>query len=390
MPGVFTTASQASRAARPPSAVTSTWWPSTGSEGRSSTRTGSAPRAASLRRLARPSRPRPQIPTRAPAKSDQESLGRLIGIPVWYEIPADGPQHGFGLGRRRRVRPARDLGGEPGQQTIARAVLAAGGQQHRGPALGDLADALERLGARAEQRPELAGHGRILERLAGHGEDLPQRLRRKERREDQVDESALVTVAAPVGESPGPFGIKGLVATAERGEVRSELCKLLPYPQLGAVPEPGEVLRALGGREDVAEGRFELLALGPLVVDRATLVLQGRDGRRPFVGHHHRVAVLEHRGQHGDGGQDAGDGDVTVAEAELGGAEELGVDLAFGPDDGEAGDRGGFLDRVEAVTRAADDEQGDVGALAHLLHGDDRVDPAAERDEGAHPGPGGN
>src|SRR5690242_9486853 len=321
MPGVFTTASQASRAARPPSAVTSTWWPSTGSAGRSSTRTGSAPRVASLRRLACPSRPRPQMPTRAPAKSDQESLGRLIGIPVWYEIPADGPQHGFGLGRRRRVGPARHLGGQPGQQAVARAVLAPGGQQHRGPALGDLADALERLGARAEQRPELAGHGRILERLAGHGEDLPQRLRRKERREDQVDESALVTLTAPVGESPGPFGIKGLVATAERGEVRSELCKLLPYPELGAVPEPGEVLgeRAVAGREQLAEGGLELLALGILVVDRATLVLQGRDGRRPLVGHHHRVPVLEHRGQDGDRGQDAGHGDVAVAEAEFGG-----------------------------------------------------------------------
>src|SRR5690349_12078332 len=270
MPGVFTTASQASRAARPPSAVTSTWWPSTGSAGRSSTRTGSAPRVASLRRLACPSRPRPQMPTRAPAKSDHESLGRLIGVPVWYEIPADGPQHGFGLGRRRRVGPARHLGGQPGQQAVARAVGAARGQQHRGPALGDLADALERLGARAEQRPELAGQRRVLERLAGHREDPPQRLSRKERREDQVDESALVTLTAPVGESPRPFGIKSLVAAAEGAEVRSELCKLLSHPQLGAVPEPGEILReirvrAVGGREDAAEGGLELLALGVLV-----------------------------------------------------------------------------------------------------------------------------
>src|SRR5579859_4842812 len=171
MPGVFTTASQPARAASPPPAVTSTGWPSTGAAGRSSTRTGSAPRVASLRRLAWPSRPRPQIPTRAPARSDQESLGRLIGVLVRDEIAADRPQHGFGLRRRRRVRPARHLGGQRGQQSVARPVRPPRGQQDRGPALGDLADALERLGARAEQRPELAAQGGVPERLAGRRED---------------------------------------------------------------------------------------------------------------------------------------------------------------------------------------------------------------------------
>src|SRR5581483_11833933 len=73
---------------------------------------------------------------------------------------------------------------------------------------------------------------------------------------------------------------------------------------------------------------------------------------------------------------------------ELGGAEELGIDPAFGPDDFEPGDGGGFLDRVEAVAGTADHEQGDVGALTYLFDGDDRVDPAAERDQGARPGGG--
>jgi hypothetical protein len=319
---------------------------------------------ASLRRLAWPSRPRPQIPTRAPA------------VLVRYEIPADGPQHGFDLRRRRRVRPARHLGGERGQQAVARPVRPPRGQQDRGPALGDLADALERLGAGAEQRPELAGQAGVPERLTGHREDLPERVSRQERREDQVDESALVTFTAPVGESPGPFGIKGFVAAAERGVVRGELGELLAHPQLGAVPEPGEVLgqirvRARARGEHAAEGRLEFLALGVLVVDRAALVLQGRDGGRPLVGHHHRVPVLEHRGQYRDGGQDAGYGDVAVAEAELGGAEELGVDLAFGADDFEPGDRGGLLDRVEAVAGPAHHEQRHVRVVPHLLDGDD-------------------
>src|SRR3954454_7837122 len=230
MPGVFTTASQPARAARPPAPVTSTGWPSTGPDGRSSTRTGSAPRVASLRRLAWPSRPRPQIPTRAPARSDQESLGRLIGVLVRYEIPADGPQHGFDLRRRRRVRPARHLSGQRAQQAVARPVRPPGGQQDRGPAFGDLADALERLGAGAEQRPELAGQGRIPERLAGHREDPPERVSRQERREDQVDENAFVTFTAPVGESPRPFGVKSFVAAAEGGGLRGERGDPLPHP----------------------------------------------------------------------------------------------------------------------------------------------------------------
>ena len=73
-----------------------------------------------------------------------------------------GSQHGGGLRLRRRVRPAGHLGREFLQQAGVRSVVAPRGQQDRGPALGDLADALERLGARAEQRPELgrAARGR--------------------------------------------------------------------------------------------------------------------------------------------------------------------------------------------------------------------------------------
>jgi hypothetical protein len=161
-----------------------------------------------LRRLAWPSRPRPQTPTRAPDRSDQESFSR-------DEVLADRPQHGGGVRRGRRVRPPGDLGSQFPQQAGAGPVIAPRGQQHRGPALADLADALERLGARAEQGPELAGQPRIVERLTGYREDPPQRRGRQERREDQVDEAALVALPAPVVEPSGPFGIKSLVAAAE-------------------------------------------------------------------------------------------------------------------------------------------------------------------------------
>ena len=69
------------------------------------------------------------------------------------------------------------------------------------------------------------------------------------------------------------------------------------------------------------------------MVDRASVELQGRDGRRPFVGHDDGVPVLEHRGQHGDRGQDPGHRHVPVEEAEFGRAQQLRVDLALGADD---------------------------------------------------------
>ena len=255
------------------------------------------------------------------------------------------------------------------------------GQQHRGAALGDLADALERLGARAEQRPELGGQPRIVERLPGHREDPPQRLVWQERREDQVDEAALVALPAPMVEPSRPFGIKSLVAAPERAVVRLERRELLPHPEFGAVPEPGEIPgeRRRASCQHVPEGRLERLALGELVVDRASLVFERRDGRRPLIRHHHRVPVLQHRGQHRDRRQDPGHRHVPVEEAEFGRAQQLRVDLPFRADHREPGHRGRLLDRVEPVGGPAHHEQRRVRQPADSLHRDDRVDPAAER-----------
>ncbi len=123
------------------------------------------------------------------------------------------------------------------------AVVPARGQQDRGPALADLADALERLGARAEQRPELPGQRRIIERFPGYREYPPQRPGRQERREDQVDETALVALAAPVIKSTGLVTVKSLITTTERTVVLLKRREFLPDPELGPVSQPGKVLR---------------------------------------------------------------------------------------------------------------------------------------------------
>src|ERR1700677_4534365 len=94
-----------------------------------------------------------------------------------------------------------------------------GGEQHRGPALVHLTHALERLGASAEQSAELPAQLRMPQRLALDGENLAKCLRRKERRQDQVDETALVALAAPVRQTAGRIRIEGLITTTERAVV---------------------------------------------------------------------------------------------------------------------------------------------------------------------------
>ena len=167
--------------------------------------------------------------------------------------------------------------------------------------------------------------------------------------------------------------------------IRAERRELLSDPQLGPVPQPGEVLRqrGLGSGEHAAEGRLEAGTLGVLVVHRTALVLERRDGRRPLVGHDDRVPVVEHRGHDRDRGQDPGHRDVPVEEAELGGAQQLRIDLPLGPHHRQPGDRGRLLDRREPVGRPADHEQRGIGQPPDPLHHHDRVDPAAERDERA-------
>src|SRR4051794_16700670 len=102
MPGDLMTTSQAASRSRPPSTVATT----SAVAGLSSTRTaGATPSVASLRKLAWPSTPRPQTPTRRPARSDQEIVG---GIRRFDEVAAE-PVHQ--RARRRRLTRLQHLGG---------------------------------------------------------------------------------------------------------------------------------------------------------------------------------------------------------------------------------------------------------------------------------------
>src|SRR5207302_1351015 len=117
------------------------------------------------------------------------------------------------------------------------------GEQDGGAAFGDLADALERLGARAEQRAELWGELCLPERFTGHGEDLAQGVGWQERREDEVDEAAFIALAAPVVQSATAVTVKSLIATTERTVVFLQLREFAPYPELRPIAQPREILR---------------------------------------------------------------------------------------------------------------------------------------------------
>src|SRR6185437_14823515 len=186
MPGDFTTTSQCLSAASPLLAVANTWRPSTSpGGGRSSTSTGSTPSVRSRARLATPSTPRPQTPTRAPRRSDQQILGRIA---VRDEVVADRPEQLGGIGQ---VGQAGELGGKLLQQAGAGAVRPPRREQHGSAALADLADALPGLGV--GQRPgqgaepggkRLGGIG-VGQRL-GAAEDGAELSGGQERGEDQV------------------------------------------------------------------------------------------------------------------------------------------------------------------------------------------------------------
>ena len=245
--------------------------------------------------------------------------------------------HGLDLGLGGRVGPAVYLGRQLLQERGAGPVGPAGGEHDRGAALVDLADALERLGARAKQRLELGRELRVAERLAAAAvgrEHGPELIGRHERGQHQVDEAALVAVAAPMVKPDRRVKREGPVAAAERRVILGQRGELVPHPELGPVPEGGEVPGHSGrvGGEHLAQGRLERGAFGVLVVDRLAPVLEGGDRRGPLVRHHHHVPVVEDGGEDGDGRDDPGHRHVPVAEPELGRAQQLRVDLPPGPD----------------------------------------------------------
>src|SRR5580704_1318655 len=184
--------------------------------GRSSAMTGVAPMASSFRRLAPPSTPRPHTPTVAPARSDQEILGREVIGDVMGIV---GREQGGDLGG---ADPGEGLG-QALEQCVVAAVAPPGGQRGGGPALAHLAHALEGLGVgrQADQHGEAIEQVGPTERLATV-EDRLQLDLGEERREDEVDEAALVALTAPAVEPPGRVDREGAVAAVKGAVVLAE------------------------------------------------------------------------------------------------------------------------------------------------------------------------
>src|SRR5271155_5852356 len=184
MPGVFTTTWPVSRAAMPPAPVASTSKPPDSSlVGWSSTSTGSVPMARKRRRLADPSLPSPNSPTRFPARSDQLRRGRVgIGHAM---LAHRGEQ---ALGRGSVSAPGAQFRRQGLKDEVLSAVRAVGGEEHRGSTLLLVADALKGLhvGPVPEQGPKAAGQRGIAQWLAAveHHEQV---VGIEEGGEDQVD-----------------------------------------------------------------------------------------------------------------------------------------------------------------------------------------------------------
>src|SRR5262245_17002952 len=238
MPGAFTTTSHRARASRPPVPVATTGRPSGPSPsggGRSSASTGSTPSAASLRTLARPSTPSPHTPTAWPARSAQEIGG---GVGIGDEVGAGRPEQRIDrLRRGQAIAQPLDQGAE---HRRVRPVGPLGGQDHGGPALVDVADALPRLGrpGRVDQRLERGQQAEVVERLPA-GEHLGQVVGAEERAEDEVDEAALVALAAPVVEPAGGVDVEAPIAALEGAVVLGHAGEPLGDEELGVGAEPG-------------------------------------------------------------------------------------------------------------------------------------------------------
>ena len=111
---------------------------------------------------------------------------------------------------------------------------------------------------------------------------------------------------------------------------------------------------------------------------------EGGDGGRPLVGEHDGIALLEHRGDHGDRRDDRGDRDVAVEETHLGRAAHQRIDPAPDAPDRQTRDGRRRLDGVEAVAVRMDDAERRVRVVAdERLDGDDGVDAPTEGDQRA-------
>ena len=236
--------------------------------------------------------------------------------------------------------PARSCSRRQDQGRRARSCRCAA-QAHRGPALVHVAHALEGLGvgAQPEQGTEAVFVGGVLQRLVA-GEDGREVRAVHVRGEHEVDEAALVAAPAPVVEPLGRVLVEGAVAAAEGAVVAGEAGEALRDPQLACAAAGRRTRRGRGpsaARTRSREATLELLALGPLVVDRLPVGDQCGHRRGPLVGQHDGVAPLEHGGDDRRRRDDRGDGHVPVEEPQLIRAADERIDLPGDVRDGQPG-----------------------------------------------------
>ena len=221
MPGLFTTTAQSPSAASAAGGSTSPARPPPARRGRSSTTTPAPPRAR--RGGAGWPGPRCPRPRRRRRRSGGQPTRRAVGIRVRDE----GAAHRLGQGGGGH--PSADHAGAQlaAQRAEHRAVAAVGSVagQHRGGAA--LARRRRRTRTASRRRRGRAGSGTPAAGRAGRAarrRRTPSRsaARRQERGEDQVDEAALVALAAPVVEALRRVEVEGPVAAAERAVVPLE------------------------------------------------------------------------------------------------------------------------------------------------------------------------
>ena len=357
MPGDLTTTSQCLSAARPLSAVANTWRPSTSpGGGRSSTSTGSTPSVRSRARLAAPSTPRPQTPTRAPRRSDQQILGRIA---VRDEVIA----HRAAAAWRRRAgravrRPRRPVpGAAPVPARSGRCAASSTAARHsptspthsHGLLSGSVPSSARNFGASdsagsgsasGSRPPKMAlssAAGRNGARIRSMKQHLSQRPHQWSSRVASSRWKARLQLrnvpwywVSPANRSATHSSLNG----RSDGEVADRGRRMRPRPApRGTRPRRSALLEYwwLTGRPSTSSVGMD----ADHSFDMTTASRPSSTAARTAMAD--RIPVT---------------GTCPFRKPELARAQQLRVDLAAGPHDGQPGDRGRRLDGVEPARRA--------------------------------------
>ncbi len=216
--------------------------------------------------------------------------------------------------------------------------------RHYRGALGDLADAFERLVlAHAAQRRKAVALGFVIEHVVA--KDRDQLKFGDERRQSQEHEAAFWAIAAPVLAALGRQLPKRSITAAEASEilrVARETSGDLDFRQWPQQREIGDVPRNVVC-DVISEIPLKPQRLAELMVDPDPVDRQVRRTGRMFVRHRDRVETRQHRAGQDDRAQDPGDRHVTVQRTAIVELQHAGIEPAANPDERQPGpgDAGG-------------------------------------------------